>query len=140
MKFSIPKRYDAELADAGVWFNIVDENGNEYGEFKCRYLDEASPRTEVAYKRIRQKYAAQIRAKKLTDIEAVKVVFVEAVLMDWKGIKDEKGKEVPYEVATALDYFSLEETRWVLLQLGKLSGDVTNFAPEIVDVEAVEKN
>jgi hypothetical protein len=138
MKFNIPKRYDADLAENGVWFNISDENGNQYGEFKCRFMDTTSQRTELALKRIRTKYASEIRSKKMGDWDSIKVVMAEGVLIDWK-MKDDKGKDIPFSIEAALEYFSLEQTRWVLLELGKLADNVTNFAALPV-IEDIEKN
>lgn len=138
-KFKTFKRYDAATAEEGVFFKIEDEIGNVYGEFKCRYLDPHSPKTELVMKRIRQKYAADIRSKKLSDMDAVRAVFVEGVLMDWKGVLDEKDKEVPFTVADAIEFFNLEDNRWLLNELSVLAGDVKNFQKEAV-VEEVEKN
>lgn len=138
-KFKTFKRYDEATAEEGVFFNIVDEIGNEYGEFKCRYLDPHSPKTELVLKRIRQKYAAEIRSKKMTDMDAVRAVFIEGVLMDWKGVLDENDKPVPFSIKLAIEFFNMEENRWLLEQLSALSGDVKNFQKE-ADIEEVEKN
>lgn len=140
MKFHIPQRYDMTLAEEGVWFSIYDENNTHWGDFRLGYLDPSSPRTELVYKRIRAKYAAQIRSNKLADLEAIKVVFVEAILKDWRGIKDDKGKEVEFSIENALAYFSEEGTRYVLSRLGELSGDVTNFTALEQTVDEIEKN
>ena len=140
IKFKRPARYDVSLADEGVWFALEDEAGNSWGEFKLRYLDPLSPRTEATYKRIRAKYAPQIKSKKMGDLEAAKVAFIEANLADWRGIEDEKGKAVEFSLENAMAYFDTEtdEGRWALVQLGNLAGDVTNFGA--TPVEHTEKN
>ena len=140
--FAFPKRYDETVANDGVTFSITDENGNYWGDFTCRHIDEYSQRGELAYKRIRAKYAAQIRSKKLSDYDAIKVVFVEAALCGWSGIKDAKGKEVAFDIATALDYFSQDETKWLLVHLSRLASDMTNYAPaeDGAEVETPEGN
>ena len=138
-KFKTFKRYDDETANDGVFFNITDELGNEYGEFKCRYLDPHSPQTEVVMKRIRKKYAADIRSKKLSDMDAVRAVFVEGVLADWKGVLDANDKPVPFSLPVAIEFFNLEDNRWLLNELSELAGDVKNFQAQ-AEVEEVAKN
>lgn len=137
--FKTFKRYDAATAEEGVFFKIDDEVGNEYGEFKCRYLDPHSPKTDVLMKRIRQKYAADIRSKKMSDMDAVRAVFVEGVLMDWKGVLDVNDKPVPFTLANAIAFFNLEDNRWLLNELSVLAGDVKNFQAQAA-IEEVEKN
>jgi hypothetical protein len=51
-KFKRPARYDAQLADDGVWFAIDDELGNEYGMFKCVWFEVGSPRHRAALERL----------------------------------------------------------------------------------------
>ncbi len=139
-KFKLPKRYDMTKAEEGVWFDIADDNGVEWGKFKCRLIDDTSQRSELAYKRIRMKYASDIKTKKLNEYDSIKVVFCEASLLDWAGIQDEKGKDIPFSLNDALEYFGMEETRWLLLQLSRLASDYTNFAADPTDAELPEKN
>lgn len=136
-KFSIPKRYDAAVAEEGVWFEIADEAGQEYGSFKCRYLDELHPRTEVITKRVKTQFATK-KGRKADEWEVLKTIMVECVLLDWK-VNDMKGKPVPFTKADALEYFSEIDTRYCLIALSRLSGDVTNFGTDM-PVEVIEKN
>ena len=134
--FALPKRYDESIANEGVTFSITDENDNYWGDFTCKHLDEFSQRGELAYKRIRAKYAAQIRSKKLNDYDAIKVVFCEASLVNWSGIVDAKGKEVPFSLETALEYFGLDGTKWLLVHLSRLASDMTNYAAKVEEETA----
>ena len=141
--FAIPERYDETAANEGVWFVIDDENGNEYGSFKCRLIDQFSNRAELERKRIIQKYNLkdQRASKKMTDEDRMRIVLCESSLVDWE-MKDAKGKKVPFSVEKALEYFSLDATKFVFVELLKIVGDVTNFPVEAeieVEAEEVEK-
>lgn len=140
--FNVPSRVDNQLAETGVELNIVS-NGIDFGTYTVRYLDAHNPRDELTIKRIRQKYAGQLRRKELTPFDEARIMFVEGMLLGWKGVKDGKNKEVPFSVEAAHAFFSLIETRWILTDLINRAGDVETFAPvidDVEDVEAVEKN
>ena len=142
-KFYVPVRYDVSDAVAGKWFEIVDEAGNHYGEFKLKLIDPASQRAQRDINAIKIKYRS--KAKTMSDEESQTVVLCELALCDWKLATDPNDKEavaVPYSVADAMEYFNLNDfTRWVKSELFRISSDITYFAPEVAEVaEEVEKN
>ncbi|MFZ4165312.1 hypothetical protein [Brevundimonas sp. NPDC058933] len=140
--FSVPSRVDNQLAETGVDLNITS-NGINFGTFKVCYIDPYNPRDELKLKRIKQKYAGQLRRKELTEWDEIRITLVEANLLGWSGVKDGKGKEVPFSVEAAHAYFSMEQTRWIMLELARRASDVETFAPEtdeLENAEAIEKN
>lgn len=138
-KFKKHVRYDKDMANDGVWFSIIDEVENNYGEFRLRHVDRANPRTKLDFKRIQTKYQESIRSGKMTTDESQRIYFCEAVLVDWKGVLDEKGKEVPFTVADAIEYFSDDDNLYVLERLIQLSDDIRNFN-KLEPVEDIIKN
>lgn len=138
-KFKKFKRYDDTTAEEGVWFEIHDPIGQYYGSFKCRYLDPYSPKSELIMGRLRKKYAAAMRSKAMSELDAGRAVFVEGVLMDWKDVLDENDKPVPFKLADALEFFGDDDNRWLLNEISALANDVMNFQ-KIADVEEIEKN
>ena len=136
-KFYVPKLYDSTVAEDGQWFSIYDNDENLYGEFKLKYLDAHSKAGELAYKRVRAKYATEIRTKKLGAYDSLKVVLVELHMVDWKlptDPNDTKAKAIPFSVNDALEYFSMDETKWIAHKLSELASEPTNFKGQ----EAVE--
>ena len=134
--FAVPSRVDNKLAeDNGVELNITS-NGIDFGTFTVAFIDLFNPRFELKMKRVRQKYSGQLRRKELTPVDELRITFVEGALLGWKGIKDAKGKEVPFSVEAAHAYFSLEETRWIMSELLQRAQDPATFARDEDDVDA----
>lgn len=129
-KFYVPKRYDDTVADEGQWFSVYDTDDTLYGEFKLKFLDAHKKEGELAYKRVRSKYATEIRTKKLGAYDSLKVVLVELHMVDWKlptNPDDAKAKPIPFSIENALEYFSMDETKWIAHQLSEYASDASNF-------------
>lgn len=142
-KFFVPKPYDATKAEDGVWFSVYDKDDTLYGEFKLKYVDQHSKAGELAYKRVKAKYATQIRTKALSGYDSLKVVLCELHLLDWKlptDPNDTKAKPVPFSLADALEYFSMDDTKWIAYELSNYATEPTNFKSpeEIAEVVAGE--
>jgi len=142
-KFYVPTRYDVNDATAGKWFDIVDEAGNNYGEFKLKLLDPSSQRNQADINRLKIKYRA--KSKTMSEEDSATAVLCELALVDWKLPTDPADKDaeaVPYSVADGMEYFNLNDfTRWVRSELFRIATDITYFAPEMAEVaEEVEKN
>lgn len=129
-KFYVPKLYDTTKAEEGEWFSIYDNDDTHYGDFKLKFLDAHSKAGELSYKRVRTKYATEIRTKKLGAYDSLKVVLVELHMVDWKlptDPNDPKAKPVPFSIDNALEYFSMDETKWIAHRLSELASEPTNF-------------
>lgn len=139
-KFYVPKLYDTTKAEEGEWFSIYDKDDVHYGDFKLKYLDAHSKSGELAFKRVRTKYASEIRTKKLNAYDSLKVVLVELHMVDWKlptDPSDPKAKPVPFSIENALEYFGMEETKWIAHELSTLASEPTNF--KAAPVETAEE-
>lgn len=135
--FDVPTRFDASVADEGVWFGIHDENDNHWGDFKCAMFDGDSRRIKLLQDRLKKKYAKDIRTGKVDHDALAREVFLEAILQDWRGVKA-GGKDVPYSKEAAAAYFALPTTKYALTALLEYSQDVRNF--QQADKEEVAKN
>lgn len=132
--FHIPTRYDNATAEEGVWFEVVDENEHSWGEFKCAMMDEDDRRIKLATDRLKQKFAKEIRTKTV-DVKVIqRELFLAATLQDWRGVKDGKGKEVPFGAEAARAYFETPAvSRFVLPHLLDYAQDVRNYRGESKD-------
>lgn len=129
-KFYVPKLYDTATAEEGEFFSIYDNDETFYGEFRLKYIDPHSRSHEAAMKRVRAKYAQEIRTKKLTGYDSLKVVLVELHMVDWRlptDPNDPKAEPVPFTIDNALEYFSMDETKWIAHKLSDLCSEPTNF-------------
>lgn len=105
IEFDVPEICDAKIAEEGVWHPVYDARGNHRGDFKCAYFDDHSRRVKLAQERINKKYERAIRSK-TADFELIVIeVFLEACLLDWRGVTA-KGKEVPFDKAVATSFFT----------------------------------
>lgn len=127
-KFKFPKRYDAVVADAGVWFDIYDEVGGHYGEFKVRFADNSNAKFQLISTRLAKKFEVQRRTKVMSDEDFYSQVFIEYALIDWK-ITGEDGEAIPFSVEDARDYFDNPEAKFVLNQLISQGLNVENYQP-----------
>lgn len=86
-----PHRFDRAIAAEGVWFECVDEVGNEFGSFKLKLVDETNPLTALERTRIEKKYRLTKKKNELSADEALRLVMCEMSLCAWK-LPDGKGK------------------------------------------------
>ena len=155
-KFFIPKRYDENMAEEGVWFEVFDENDNFYGSFKLRFLDNTTNKTHLEAKRLMRKYKIDATGKgKRSDAEKAaeatkfaRVIFCEMILCGWKLPKDANDlnpKESEYTVEDGIEYFEQAGTEHVMVTLNHFAEDPTNFigtptADAKAEVEDTVKN
>ncbi len=133
-KFKVPQRYDAATAQEGVFFEVVDEYDTSWGEFKCIYSDEDERRIKLASDRLKVKYAKEIRTGKVSTKVLQFEMFLDALLVDWRGVKDDKGKEIPFTKEAARAYFEIPEVaKFVLPHLYDYISDVRNFKLVVKD-------
>lgn len=88
---------DLDLEENGVWVDIGDG-----GQLKVARM--GNPRYQEAVRRISKPHKTQIRNKTITEDlsdELLLKSMAETILLDWKGIEDDKGKAIKYSVETA---------------------------------------
>jgi hypothetical protein len=134
--FLFPDRFNDNLAEEGVKFEVIDENDNVWGVFKCRLIDRTLPRWRTTMERIQRRYKNDHKTK-LVDIRGE--LFVELSLVDW-DMKDAKGKAIPYDKATAIKYFNDPRAKFALEYLFAMAEDVRNFQPDEQEGELPEGN
>ena len=136
--FDIPERYDAKIADDGVWFSIIDENERLWGEFKCAMFDTDSRRIKLIQDRIKTRYAREIRLKTVDNEALGREVFLEAILLDWRKVNS-NGEPVDFSAEAAKAYFSNPKVaKFALPALIEYAQDVRNF--QALDKEEVAGN
>lgn len=125
--FFFPERFDVSLAEEGEWFEVVDENENVWGEFKCLLVDQTLPHYKVAIERLNRKYntGSSKRKKKPGDDFAAELL-VTMSLRDWK-LNDAKGKPITYTPELAMKYFTNPKGAFVLTYLSERISDVRHF-------------
>ncbi|WP_313040714.1 hypothetical protein [Sphingobium yanoikuyae] len=126
--FDIPVRYDADVAVEGVWSPpVLDEHDQCWGEFKLVMYDGDNPAIKKVQERVKIKNARAVRLKQITVDDLALEVFLEAILLDWKGVK-KNGVEVPYSKEVAKQYFSIPAVRKVVfVELLEFAADVRNY-------------
>lgn len=126
--FDIPTRYDAEVALEGVWTPpVLDEHDQQYGEFKLVMFDTDNPAIKKAQEKVRIKNEKAARLKQVTNDDLALEVFLEAILIDWKGVK-KGGVEVPFSKEVAKQYFSVPAIRKVVFpELLEFAVNVRNY-------------
>lgn len=143
-------RVDPILEKEGVWVMVRDqeiiplaldqkpdsEELKEYALFKISML---GARNQVAIKAIHAKhhkpYARQIEMKTLSEEKMAEIfikIFVEACLKDWKNVRDDQGKDIPYSEVEAIKLFT--EYSELVIALNKVAmspdfyrGDLGNY-------------
>lgn len=148
-KFYVPKRYDENVADAGVEFEIRDAFDNFYGAYTLRLIDPTSARGKLDDKRLVAKYGKLAKTGKLTQFDIMRLQLVEHSLTAWRLPVDpsaKKAEPVPLTHENAMEYFKLEETQWIVAELHAKATDYTNYS-EVSDkaalaeeADAAEKN
>lgn len=126
--FDIPTRYDADVALEGVWTPpVLDERDQHYGEFKLVMFDTDNPAIKKAQEKVRIKNEKAVRLKQVTSDDLALEVFLEAILIDWKGVT-KGGVEVPYSREAAKQYFSVSAIRKVVFpELLEFAINVLNY-------------
>lgn len=137
-KFAIPQRFSNDLADEGVWFEVVDENEITWGEFKCRLMDQDSRSYKLAQERVHTRLQKLHRNKPVENEVLLREIFLDAVLTEWRKVPGPDGKDVPYSADNAREYFETEGTKFALLNLMAFAQDVGNF--KAADKDAIAKN
>ena len=137
-KFAIPQRFESTLADDGVWFGVVDENENHWGDFKCRLMDQDSRSYKQAQERVHTRLQKLHRNKPVENEVLLREIFLDAVLVDWRKVPGANGKDVPYSAQDAREYFEAEGTKFALLNLMAYAQDVGNF--NVANKDDIAKN
>jgi len=137
IKFAVPERYNADLASQGIEFKIDTVKGETVGVFHLIYFDRFTQRGRAQWKRMQLKYRKQAVSGVLSPDDIQLRIFCEVVLVGWSKIFDGEDNEVPFSVETAIEYFQLDETQWVLEELNRLASNEANFC-EIDEAEEEE--
>lgn len=88
---------DLDLEENGVWVDI-----GEGGEILVARM--GNPRYQKAVQSISKPHRTQIRQKTISEDlsdELLLKAMAETILLDWKGIEDDKGKVIKYTKDTA---------------------------------------
>lgn len=125
-KFKFPKRYDKDVAEAGVWFDVYDELGQHYGKFLLRYMNHNDPKLIAIRSRFIKANDVALKTKQLKDEDIVHHIFLEYSLLDWQGIQAD-GVDVPYSKEDAKEYFAEGEARFVMDQLTYYATSVESY-------------
>lgn len=128
MKTNLHKMFavDTKSAEEGKWFPIAPGV-----EFKIRRMN------SVAANNIRRNllsvYPNGMVPPDQTEEFAVKFL-AHAIVVDWKGVTDENGKEIPYSPETAHEL--LKEIPEIAEKVAEITQNLDNFRP----MENAEKN
>lgn len=122
MKTNLDKYFktDSKLETEGVWFDLDDN----VGFLVRRFGGNNSPSVKAAMQKHYKPYARQIEAGTLDqkkDLEIGVKVFVNACMLDWKGVEID-GKEVPFSKEAAVD---------LLIKLPDLSKALIDYAQSL---------
>ncbi len=126
------RNIDREAARDGVWIEMVDFDGTKFGSYKCRLLGDGN----LEYRAARRRRLGKLpKAQRFAlqgdnpDFELAHEIdvdnFIEAILVDWRDVFDNKGKQVSYSPAAARALFMQE--KWLFELLEEESGRVANF-------------
>lgn len=83
-----------------------------------------SKKSREVRKRLEKPYLSMIRRDTLPDTQAEQITarhVAEGILLNWKGVTDEKGKEIPFSVEAAYN---------ICIEFPDFRDDVINFAVE----------
>lgn len=114
--FKFYDRFDEAKAERGVEHAIYDNVGNYYGTFTTILFDEFSKPFQVAKDRF-----IRVNKDKHNDEDTAEnadvFAFVDICLLGWSGVKNGKGKEVPFSKEAAVVLLSHEKSAWLKAQL-----------------------
>jgi hypothetical protein len=97
-------KMDLNLEKDGVWFDV--SIGISF--LLRRFGGSNSNKVTQSMAKYHKPYAKLIDAKKLSDEETTEImakVFVDSCLVDWKGVKDEAGQDIPCNFDNAVKLF-----------------------------------
>ena len=112
----------------------------DFGEFQIRILraSKKNKKYMLAMKKFHNKFERQMQKKILSDDKAHDIltqVYAESIVIDWKGVKDDKGKDMPYSQEACLKLFNdLPEMFKMIVEEAE---SITNFQKE---AEKAKKN
>lgn len=139
MIFDDSNLYDPVLADEGKWHDIK-VGGKVRFSFRLRYVDPATQKGDLEYKRARAPYAKEIRTNVLDSVELAIIALSSVHCIDWKGVTS-GGKPVPYTPENGRAFFKLDQHRAMAMECLEVATDRNEFAPEPdFDVVEIVKN
>jgi hypothetical protein len=115
-------------SEEGKWFPFNKEISVKVRRFKSKKSRNVRERIEAPHKRL-NKFGGKISDDVQNDI--TKEHMAEAILIDWKGVKDKDGNVVPYSKAAAMQFFTLLPE--FMDQIATLSLDLDNYRDEVKD-------
>jgi hypothetical protein len=127
---------DLSLEEAGVW---VPYNG----DVEFRVASASSKRAVNAYRKFMRPVERRIATGSLRDEEATTIIakfIVHGLLIDWKGVDDDKGKPLPFSVAAAEQALALPEMKYVRKFIQDAAGEQDVFKATAIaeDVAALK--
>lgn len=104
---SIYSMYKTDKAkeENGIWIPFGKTEKGQEISFKIARASKTNAKYSKALERLMKPYQKQIRLNTLSDDVANNVMieaFCEGILLDWKGISDEEGKEMKYSKENAI--------------------------------------
>ena len=129
MKSNLDKFFksDVSLEKSGIWMDISEETG-----FLVRRMGGANDRFSEVYAAKTKPYAQQISRKTLDPKKEEKIyieTFVEACLVDWKGIEID-GQQVPFSKEAALKLLSNSAYKDLFQALVQHASEGANYREE----------
>lgn len=118
---------DKNLEENGVWFAI---GGGV--EFLIRRFSAQNSRMKMAMAKYYKPRAREIDNNTISTQDSLEInvkIFVSTCLINWKGVKDSEGKELPYNAETAIA--QLIKYPDLYLELQKLSQSAENYREEL---------
>jgi hypothetical protein len=126
------RNIDREASKEGVWIEMIDVDGTKFGSYKCRLLGDgnleyrAARRRRLARLSKAQQFALRAENADFELAHEIDVdIFIEAILVDWKDVLDDKGKAVAYSEKSAKALFMQEQ--WLFELLEEEAGRMANF-------------
>lgn len=129
MKTNLHSLYatNKDLEINGVWFLLTEET-----KFLVRRYSADHPTIRAKSAKLFKPYSFQIQQGTLPaekEQELMAKIFVEACLIDWKGVKDEDGKDIPFSTEAAISF--LKDLPDLLKTLLDYAQDVKNYREEL---------
>ena len=120
--------FDKTKSSDGVWLELDDE-------ISVRVAREGNPAYREATRDSVKKYEADFdNDDKEVSLRAYALFVAEtmstALVKDWKGVKDENGKDVPYTPEIGFELFSDEGMEAVVEKIYKFSQTIENYRHE----------
>jgi hypothetical protein len=93
----------------GIWVEYSPNEDGSVPRFRIARLGGANRRAAVITDRVMKPFARQIQLNTLRPEKAEELdrhIFCEACLLDWQGVQDANGQEIPYSFENAIDLFT----------------------------------